>query len=211
MRTCHSFTADGVSKARRQTGEQPEQGGSPGAEREGFEPPAPAHTRSRQPPSSPPARSTEATRQLKSRLKPANSPNRAIRRERRGRDLNPSHPPHPPTTTTVLGCRRLHRGNKTAQITAEPGRTARTGRFAGERRGRDLNPRGGSTPPTRLAGERLRPLGHLSSPVRVSRPGQVIRGVAPVPWAQWSQPPRPRRLHPDGAYGQRHWWSAWPS
>ena len=30
------------------------------------------------------------------------------------------------------------------------------------RRGRDLNPRGGSTPPTRLAGERLRPLGHLS-------------------------------------------------
>lgn len=30
------------------------------------------------------------------------------------------------------------------------------------RRERDLNPRGGFTPPTRLAGERLRPLGHLS-------------------------------------------------
>ena len=30
------------------------------------------------------------------------------------------------------------------------------------RRGRDLNPRGSYKPPTRLAGERLRPLGHLS-------------------------------------------------
>ncbi len=34
--------------------------------------------------------------------------------------------------------------------------------MAGGRRGRDLNPRGGFKPPTRLAGERLRPLGHLS-------------------------------------------------
>ena len=39
-----------------------------------------------------------------------------------------------------------------------------------ERRGRDLNPRGSYKPPTRLAGERLRPLGHLSyCPASVSR------------------------------------------
>src|SRR3954464_9132656 len=31
------------------------------------------------------------------------------------------------------------------------------------RRERDLNPRGGSTPPTRLAGEHFRPLSHPSS------------------------------------------------
>src|SRR5687767_11526200 len=31
------------------------------------------------------------------------------------------------------------------------------------RRGWDSNPRDGSTPPTPLAGERLRPLGHLST------------------------------------------------
>ena len=48
------------------------------------------------------------------------------------------------------------------------------------RRGRDLNPRGGSTPPTRLAGERLRPLGHLSG---CRKP---IRGL--------TQPPTPRSL-----------------
>ena len=42
------------------------------------------------------------------------------------------------------------------------------------RRGRDLNPRGGFKPPTRLAGERLRPLGHLSMG-GISRHVYVIR------------------------------------
>ena len=41
-------------------------------------------------------------------------------------------------------------------LAPEPAHRAR------RRRGRDLNPRGGFQPPTRLAGERLRPLGHLS-------------------------------------------------
>ena len=42
------------------------------------------------------------------------------------------------------------------------------------RRGRDLNPRGGLTPPTRLAGERLRPLGHLSKIRIVTLPADYI-------------------------------------
>ena len=57
------------------------------------------------------------------------------------------------------------------------------------RRGRDLNPRGGSTPPTRLAGERLRPLGHLSG---CRKP---IRGLIepPTPGDLTSYPVRTRR------------------
>ena len=39
-----------------------------------------------------------------------------------------------------------------------------------------MNPRGSFEPPTRLAGERLRPLGHLSS-FRLRRWRQVIRAV----------------------------------
>ena len=37
------------------------------------------------------------------------------------------------------------------------------------RRERDLNPRSGFKPDTRLAGEPLRPLGHLSAPIRLCR------------------------------------------
>jgi hypothetical protein len=37
------------------------------------------------------------------------------------------------------------------------------------RRERDLNPRSGFKPDTRLAGEPLRPLGHLSAPIRLYR------------------------------------------
>src|SRR5213075_71395 len=43
------------------------------------------------------------------------------------------------------------------------GRAARPRRTALKRRGRDSNPRWGFTPHTRLAGECLQPLGHLSS------------------------------------------------
>src|SRR5829696_1322947 len=43
------------------------------------------------------------------------------------------------------------------------------------RRERDLNPRGGSTPPTRLAGEHFRPLSHPSS----DGPVYATRGTGP--------------------------------
>src|SRR5512136_2769101 len=43
------------------------------------------------------------------------------------------------------------------------------------RRERDLNPRSGFKPDTRLAGEPLRPLGHLSALVRLYRPGNRDR------------------------------------
>ena len=51
------------------------------------------------------------------------------------------------------------------------------------RRGRDLNPRRGYKPLTRLAGERLRPLGHLSVRnslvfVAIKVPGEAFLGLA---------------------------------
>src|SRR5205814_8240056 len=46
--------------------------------------------------------------------------------------------------------------------TCQPTGAPRLMAQAVERRGRDLNPRGASTAPNRLAGDHLRPLGHLS-------------------------------------------------
>ena len=50
------------------------------------------------------------------------------------------------------------------------------------RRGRDLNPRGSSKPPTRLAGERLRPLGHLSKCRQVISPSPSAHQATRPPW-----------------------------
>src|SRR6187549_1235393 len=52
----------------------------------------------------------------------------------------------------------------------------------GWRRERDLNPRGGSTPPTRLAGEHFRPLSHPSEwdrSIRNACPGPCGRDDGP--------------------------------
>ena len=67
------------------------------------------------------------------------------------------------------------------------------------RRGRDSNPRGGDYPPTPLAGERLRPLGHLSAgvyahslpPFQESRPSRM----AVVELLQQSLRHLPRRVN----------------
>src|SRR5947209_7745376 len=48
------------------------------------------------------------------------------------------------------------------QVGVSPGARPGFSRLGVERRGRDLNPRGASTAPNRLAGDHLRPLGHLS-------------------------------------------------
>ena len=117
---------------------------------------------------------------------------------RRGRDLNPrvssqTGPDLHGTTfrgvtsmCEVIGCRRLmlRRGVFLNRETAPCGAVSLLWR-----RGRDLNPRGGSTPPTRLAGERLRPLGHLSG---CRKP---IRGLIepPTPGDLTSYPVRTRR------------------
>src|SRR6185503_11284800 len=51
------------------------------------------------------------------------------------------------------------------RATIQTGADACQARAGNWRRERDLNPRGGSTPPTRLAGKHLRPLGHPSETV----------------------------------------------
>src|SRR3954469_20075046 len=44
-----------------------------------------------------------------------------------------------------------------------------------QRRGRDANPRGGSTPPTRFPVALLKPLGHLSVPPARVAPGEGLQ------------------------------------
>ena len=64
------------------------------------------------------------------------------------------------------------------------------------RRERDLNPRGGSTPPTRLAGEHFRPLSHPSG-----ERGQVYAaaGVPSTPWIRSTHSTASRRCSSAGA------------
>jgi hypothetical protein len=113
---------------------------------------------------------------------------------RRGRDLNPIH--HAQTAGQTGHQRRVTRkARATTRLKSSciSKRGPQTGSSASIwRRGRDLNPRGSFKPPTRLAGERLRPLGHLSGYREVIRSqGGTISRTA-------------RRSHRAGRHRQ-HW------
>jgi UDP-N-acetylglucosamine 1-carboxyvinyltransferase len=77
--------------------------------------------------------------------------------------------------------------------------------FVQERRGRDLNPRGDLRSPTRLAGERLRPLGHLSKkqpPKTNAGGGQAYRRPHSPARTMAAQPPESPTVRPGSALGE---------